>query len=86
VKKTRIASDGKAAAGHRSVTRTNFTQGAEVMNNIINAALSRFVSAAVATVMTGVLAWAVIDSTTTGPQDNVLVLHADAWSQVHVEA
>jgi hypothetical protein len=56
------------------------------MNNIINAALSRFVSAAVATVMTGVLAWAVIDSTTTGPQDDVLVLHADAWSQVHVEA
>ena len=56
------------------------------MNNIINSAMSRFVSAAVATVMTGVLAWMVSDSTTNGPQEEVVILHADVWSQIHVEA
>jgi hypothetical protein len=56
------------------------------MSNIINAALSRFVCAAVATVMTGVLPWMVIDSTSNGPQDDIVVLHADVWSQIHVEA
>jgi hypothetical protein len=55
------------------------------MSNIIDAAFSRFVSAAIATVMTGVLAWMVVDSTSNGPQDDV-VLHGDAWSQIHVEA
>jgi hypothetical protein len=56
------------------------------MSNIIGPALSKFVCATVATVMTGVLAWMVSDSTTTGPQDDVVILHADAWSQIHVEA
>ncbi len=56
------------------------------MSNIISSAFSRFVSAAVATVMTGALAWMVVDSTSNGPQDNILVLHADVWSQIHVEA
>ena len=56
------------------------------MSNIINSAISRFVCASVATVMTGVLAWMVSDSTTNGPNDDIVILHADAWSQIHVEA
>jgi hypothetical protein len=56
------------------------------MSNIIDAAFSRFVSAAIATVMTGILAWMVVDSTSNGPQNDSLVLHGDAWSQIHVEA
>ena len=56
------------------------------MSNIISAALSRFVCAAVATAMTGVLAWMVVDSTTNGPKDDIVALHADVWSQIHVEA
>jgi hypothetical protein len=86
VKTTTIAPDERAAAGHRDVTRTNFTQGATVMSNTFGSALNRFVCAAVATVMTGVLTWMVSDSTTNGPQDDTVVLHADVWSQIHVEA
>ena len=56
------------------------------MSNIIGSALSKFVCASVATVMTGVLAWMVSDSTTNGPQEEVVILHADVWSQIHVEA
>jgi hypothetical protein len=56
------------------------------MSNIIGSALSKFVCASVATVMTGVLAWMVSDSTTNGPQDDVVILHSDVWSQIHVEA
>jgi len=56
------------------------------MSNIIDSALSKFASAAIATVMTGVLAWMVSDSTSNGPHDDVLILHADVWSQIHVEA
>lgn len=56
------------------------------MSNIIGSALNRFVCAAVATAMTGVLAWMVIDSTSNGPHDDIVTLHADAWSQIHVEA
>ena len=56
------------------------------MSNIIGSALSRFVCAAVATLMTGVLTWMVSDSTTNGPQDDVVILHGDVWSQIHVEA
>jgi hypothetical protein len=56
------------------------------MSNTIGSALNKFVCAAVATVMTGVLAWMVSDSTTNGPQDDTVVLHADVWSQIHVEA
>jgi hypothetical protein len=57
-----------------------------IMSNILGSAFSKFVCAAVATVMTGVLAWMVSDSTTDGPCDNIVVLHADVWSQIHVEA
>lgn len=56
------------------------------MSNIISSAISRFVCASVATVMTGILAWMVSDSTTNGPNDDVVVLHADVWNQIHVEA
>lgn len=56
------------------------------MNNIISSALSRFFSAAIATAMTGVLAWAVIDSTSNGPRDDAVAFHGDVWSQIHVEA
>jgi hypothetical protein len=56
------------------------------MSSIIGSALSRFVCAAVATVMTGVLAWMVSDSTTNGPQDDIVILHGDVWSQIHIEA
>jgi hypothetical protein len=56
------------------------------MSNIIGSAFSKFVCAAVATVMTGALAWMVVDSTSNGPQDDIVVLHADVWSQIHVEA
>jgi hypothetical protein len=81
-----MAPDGKAAAAHRGVTRANFTQGASIMNNILSSALSKFVCAAVATVMTSGLAWMVVDSTSNGPNDDIVILHADVWSQIHVEA
>ena len=56
------------------------------MSNILGSALSRFVCAAVATVMTSGLAWMVSDSTTNGPTDDIVVLHGAVWSQIHVEA
>ena len=33
-----------------------------------------------------VLAWMVVDSTSNGPNDDIVILHADVWSQIHVEA
>ncbi len=41
------------------------------MRNAINSFLQKFVAAAVAVAMTGLLAWSVIDSTTNGPGDQI---------------
>jgi hypothetical protein len=43
------------------------------MSNVINSFLQKFVAASVALAMTGLLAWSVIDSTATGPTDQVTV-------------
>jgi len=43
------------------------------MSNIINVYLKKFVASMVAVAMTGLLAWSVIDSTTTGPSDQISV-------------
>jgi hypothetical protein len=43
------------------------------MNNVINVFVQRFVASLVAVAMTGLLAWSVIDSTTTGPSDQISV-------------
>jgi len=43
------------------------------MSNVINVFLQRFVASVVAVAMTGLLAWSVIDSTTTGPSDQISV-------------
>ena len=43
------------------------------MSNVINSFLQKFVAASVALAMTGLLAWSVIDSTTTGPNEQVMV-------------
>jgi hypothetical protein len=43
------------------------------MSNLVNSYLQKFVAAAVAVAMTGLLAWSVIDSTTTGPSDQIAV-------------
>jgi hypothetical protein len=43
------------------------------MSNVINSYLQKFVAGAVAVAMTGLLAWSVIDSTTTGPSDQIAV-------------
>jgi hypothetical protein len=43
------------------------------MSNIINVYLKKFVASTVAVAMTGLLAWSVIDSTTTGPSDQISV-------------
>jgi hypothetical protein len=42
------------------------------MNNVINSYLQKLVAAAIAVAMTGVLAWSVIDSTTSGPSDQII--------------
>jgi len=43
------------------------------MNNIIGSVVQKLVSAALAVAITGVLAWSVIDSTTSGPSGQVAV-------------
>lgn len=43
------------------------------MSNVINSFAQKFVAAAVAVAMTGLLAWSVIDSTSTGPSDQIAV-------------
>jgi hypothetical protein len=42
------------------------------MNIVINSYLQKLVAAAIAVAMTGVLAWSVIDSTTSGPSDQII--------------
>lgn len=43
------------------------------MSSIIGSFLQKFVAASVALAMTGLLAWSVIDSTTSSPIDRVTV-------------
>jgi len=43
------------------------------MSNLINVFVQRFVASAVAVAMTGLLAWSVIDSTSTGRSDQISV-------------
>jgi ABC-type polysaccharide/polyol phosphate export permease len=43
------------------------------MSNVINVFLQNFVASMVAVLLTGLLAWSVIDSTTTGSSDQISV-------------
>jgi hypothetical protein len=67
----------RSAAGLSSTylltVRQQFNPKEIYMSNVINVFLQNFVASMVAVVMTGLLAWSVIDSTTTGSSDQTSV-------------